>query len=85
MRGTHQALGNHRRYISTAIAPIVDDQGFFTQLRVIMLDEFVQPVDTHVRNMDVTYFSVGGFTHFPDVILYPIVIIKLRFVAEWGY
>ena len=47
-----------------------------------MFYKFIQTGNAHIRNVDIPYFSMGGFADFPDVVLYPVVVIKLRFVSQ---
>ena len=44
-----------------------------------MLYKFVQSLYTHIRYMDITDFTVCGITHFLNIVLNPVIVIKPLF------
>ena len=76
---TGKALYDHRRYISAAIAAVIDDQCTLAQLRIEMLNKFIQSFYPHIRNMNITDLTVCGITHFLNIVLNPLIVIKPLF------
>src|SRR5512141_2494447 len=71
-----EPVDDHRRDVAAAVAADVDDQGFLAQLGIEMLDELVEAVDAHVRDVDVADLAARGLVDLGDVRLHPVVVVK---------
>ena len=76
-----QTLDEHRRYISTAVATVIHDEGFLVELRIIVAGELLQTFSAHVGNVDVADLAAGKFVDLADIVLDPLVMHEGIFVS----
>src|SRR5690606_14626703 len=73
-RPAKQSFNNHWRHIATAVAPVVDDQGFLIKLGIEIASKLIKSIRYHVGDMYVTNPSVAGGRYFCNILLNPFVI-----------
>ena len=73
-----QPFDQHRRDVAAAVAAHVDDQGLLGDLRIEVLDEFVQAGGVHVGDVQVADLAAGRVVDLLDVAFHPVVVIELR-------
>src|ERR1700730_2049684 len=70
---------------AAAIVADVNDHSFFANLREILLDEFVQPRPTHIREVDVTDAPVAGGINLFAIALNPDQLAQAVFIRNRLY
>ena len=75
IRFTGKTFENHRGNITATIGTVVDNQTFLIQLRIKITGELIQTFYTHIRDIDISYTTIGCFVYFLDIVLYPVIMI----------
>ena len=81
--GSLKSFDNHRRNVSAAVAPVVNYKGLLCKLRIVVFHKFVQTRYSHVRNVDVTNFSVGCLGNLAGIFGNPAEVAESRLVCNW--
>ena len=82
---TQQTLDNHRRYVTTTVSTIVDNQRLLIQLRIEITSKLVETLGAHIGDVDIAHLAVGSLRHLADILLYPVVVVERILVSDGAY
>ena len=76
IRFAGEALEDHRRNVAATVGTVVDDESLLVELRIEVARELVQPLRTHVGDIDVADLTARSLVHLGDIVLHPLIMVE---------